>query len=73
MGRRLKELGYPLGHAQARDDGPVRFVGAKLAWLVASLASLGGALGSMVESDTSVREAAYRSRADERTEALDDD
>jgi uncharacterized membrane protein len=45
---------------------------AKLAWLTATLASVGGALASMVESDESVREAVYRNRADERTEALED-
>jgi uncharacterized membrane protein len=41
----------------------------RLACLVASLATIGGALGSLVESDLAVREATYRSREDERTEA----
>ena len=42
---------------------------ARLACLVASIATFGGALGSMVESDLSVREATYRSREDQRTVA----
>jgi hypothetical protein len=40
-----------------------------LAWFVASLATLGGALGSVTESDLAVRHATYRNREDERTEA----
>jgi hypothetical protein len=38
----------------------------KLVWLVASLATVGGALGSLVESDDAVRAATYSSRADAR-------
>jgi hypothetical protein len=41
----------------------------RLAWFVASLATLGGALGSVTDSDLEVRDAIYRHRADERTEA----
>jgi hypothetical protein len=42
----------------------------KLAWLVASLATIGGALGSVVESDLAVHEAMYRYHPDERTESV---
>jgi hypothetical protein len=41
----------------------------QLGWFVASLATLGGALGSVTDSDLEVRDAIYRHRADERTEA----
>jgi hypothetical protein len=40
----------------------------ELAWFVASLATLGGALGSVTDSDLEVRDAIYRHRADARTE-----
>jgi hypothetical protein len=37
-----------------------------LAWLVSSLATIGGALGAAVESEAAVREAAYGFRGDHR-------
>jgi hypothetical protein len=42
----------------------------RLAWLVTSLATLGGALGAALENDRAVRQAAYGYREDARTEAL---
>lgn len=41
----------------------------ELAWLTASVSLVGGALGSLIESDDAVRNAAYRAHADERIEA----
>jgi hypothetical protein len=53
---------HQTGHAQALAD----YV--QLAWLVASLATIGGALGSVIESDLAVHDAMYRYHSDERTE-----
>jgi hypothetical protein len=56
-------LGERIGHSAGVGDY------LNLAWFVASLATLGGALGSVTESDLAVRHATYRHREDERTEA----
>jgi hypothetical protein len=52
-----------VGHDQSFSDY------LQLAWLVASLATIGGALGSVIESDVAVHEAMYRYHPDERTES----
>jgi cytochrome c biogenesis protein CcdA len=55
-------LGRQLGHTVGVGDYLA------LAWLVSSLATLGGALGAALENDRAVREAAYGYRPDARTE-----
>jgi uncharacterized membrane protein len=56
-------LARTIGHAV----GVVDYL--RLTCLVASVATIGGALGSLVESDFAVRRATYRAHQDERTEA----
>jgi hypothetical protein len=45
----------------------------KLALVATSLGTIGGGLGSVVESDLAVREAIYRGRAGEQAESDGDD
>jgi hypothetical protein len=51
-----------LSHAIGRSAGVDEYL--RLAWLTASLATGGGALGGVVESDAAVREAAYAHHPD---------
>lgn len=56
-----QNLGHPIGAADYL----------RLAWLVAAVATLGGALGSGLEDDRAVREAAYGARQRQRFDNAD--
>jgi hypothetical protein len=59
-------------HAVGHDPSAGDMV--RLGWLVSSIATVGGALGSLLESDAAVREATYRPHAPAgRSEAAHDD
>jgi hypothetical protein len=52
-----------LSHALERDVEPLDW--ARLAWFITSVATIGGALGALLESHEAVRQAAYASAAGE--------
>jgi hypothetical protein len=58
------------GYLQAERDKSDLFV---LSWFVASAATVGGGLGSGLESDEAVRAAAYSKREQDRRERLAND
>jgi uncharacterized membrane protein len=58
-----------LTDALRHDVGVLDYL--RLCTLIAALATIGGALGSLMESDLAVRNAAYTTKEDERTEGAD--
>jgi hypothetical protein len=68
-GAELVTAPHTFAQAVGRDVGFADY--ATLAWFVASLATIGGALGSALESEDAVRAAAYASSATERDDATE--
>jgi hypothetical protein len=66
-GAELVTAPHTFAQAIGRDVGFADY--ATLAWFVASLATIGGALGSALESEDAVRAAAYSSSTTERDDA----